>query len=46
VKAEIKHLCAILPDGAYDADEINMKAGAVFAHIFMTSGGSGATVYH
>ena len=47
VKAEIiKHLWANLPDGAYDADEIDLKAGAVFAHIFMTSGGSGTAVYH
>lgn len=47
VKAEIiKHLWANLPDGAYNADEINLKAGAVFAHVFTASGGSGATVYH
>lgn len=47
VKAEIiKHLWANLPDGAYDADEIDKKAGAVFAHIFVTSGGSSPTVYH
>ncbi|WP_374432215.1 hypothetical protein [Ideonella dechloratans] len=44
--AIIKHLWANLPDGAYHADEITLKAGAIFAHIFMTSGGSGATVYH
>lgn len=48
VKAEIiRHLWDNLPDGAYDADEINMKAGVVFAHIFMTAGGSsGVTAYH
>jgi type I restriction enzyme R subunit len=47
VKAEIiKHLWANLPDGAYDADEIDTKAGAVFAHIFTTSGGSNPTVHH
>jgi type I restriction enzyme R subunit len=47
VKAEIiKHLFANLPAGAYDADEINLKAGAVFAHIF-TAGLSGdARVLH
>ena len=38
MKAEIiKHLFANLPSGAYDADEINLKANAVFAHIY-TSG--------
>ena len=47
VKAEIiKHLWANLPDGAYDADEIDTKAGAVFTHIFTTSSGSVASVYH
>lgn len=47
VKAEIiKHLWANLPDGAYAAEEIDLKAGAVFAHIFTTSGGNGTTVYH
>ncbi|GAD22283.1 type I restriction endonuclease subunit R [Acidovorax sp. MR-S7] len=40
VKAEIiKHLFEFLPSGAYDADEISLKAGAVFAHIY-TQGGA------
>ena len=47
VKAEIiKHLFANLPAGAYDADEINLKAGAVFAHIYSAGLGEGARVYH
>jgi type I restriction enzyme R subunit len=47
VKAEIiKHLFANLPDNAYDAEEITVKASAVFAHIYTASGKSGATVYH
>jgi type I restriction enzyme R subunit len=47
VKAEIiKHLFAGLPPGAYDADEINLKAGAVFAHIYTAGLGDGARVYH
>lgn len=47
VKAEIiKYLWANLPDGIYDPDEIDMKAGSVFAHIFTTSGESSATFYH
>lgn len=44
--AIIKHLWAYLPDGVYDADEIDMKAGAVFAHIFTSSDGGGSTAYH
>lgn len=47
VKAEIiKHLFANLPDGAYGDDEINLKASAVFTHIYVTAGGAGAAVYH
>lgn len=47
VKAEIiKHLFAHLPSGAYDADEINLKANAVFAHIYTAGFGEGARVYH
>ena len=45
IKAEIiKHLFASLPPGAYDADEIDLKAGALFAHIYTS--GDGAFRYH
>lgn len=37
---------ANLPDDAYDADEINLKASAVFAHIFTSGSTTGARVYH
>lgn len=47
VRAEIiKHLFANLPAGAYDANEINLKASAVFAHIYTTDLGGGAQGYH
>lgn len=47
VKAEIiKHLFAHLPSGAYDADEISLKANAVFAHIYTAGFGEGAKAYH
>lgn len=47
VKAEIiKHLFAKLPSGIYDADEINLKASVVFAHIYTAGVGEGARVYH
>ena len=47
VKAEIiKHLFAHLPSGAYDADEINLKANAVFAHIYTAGLGAGARTLH
>lgn len=47
VKAEIiKHLFANLPSGAYDADEIELKAGALFAHIYTSDIGRGARLYH
>lgn len=47
VKAEIiKHLWENLPDGAFEDDEITLKADAVFAHIFMAGRGGGARAYH
>jgi type I restriction enzyme R subunit len=47
MKAEIiKHLFANLPSPAYDPDEINLKAGAVFAHIYSAGLGGGAQVVH
>ena len=47
VKAEIiKHLFANLPDGAYDAEEIDLKANAVFAHMFVSGSTTAARVYH
>ena len=47
VKVEIiKHLFANLPAGAYGADEINLKAGIVFAHIYSASVGRDARVLH
>nr|MBP8278133.1 hypothetical protein [Propionivibrio sp.] len=47
VKAEIiKHLFAHLPTGAFDSDEINLKAGAVFAHLYTTGLQGEARVYH
>lgn len=47
MKAEIiKHLFVGLPSEACDADEIDLKAGAVFAHIYISGLGDGARVYH
>lgn len=47
VKAEIiKHLFSSLPAGAYAASEINLKASAVFAHIYTTTGFSGGNSIH
>jgi type I restriction enzyme R subunit len=47
VKAEIiKHLFAHLPPGAYDADEINLKAEAVFVHMYTLRSSGGGQVYH
>ena len=47
VKAEIiKHLFAHLPSGVYDADEISLKASAVFAHIYTAGIGGDSTVFH
>lgn len=42
VKAEIiKHLWTHLPSDMYGADEIDFKAGAVFAHLYATEMGAG-----
>ena len=47
VKAEIiKHLFAHLPAGAFASDEINLKAGAVFAHLYTTGLQGDTRVYH
>lgn len=47
VKAEIiKHLWASLPLSAYDADEIDLKANAVFSHIYTSGIGGELRVYH
>jgi type I restriction enzyme, R subunit len=47
MKAEIiKHLFANLPTPAYDPEEINLKAGAVFAHIYSAGLGGDAQVVH
>ncbi len=47
LRAEIiKHLFAQLPPEAYDADEIKLKANAVFAHIYTAGLGEGARVRH
>ncbi|WP_295399776.1 hypothetical protein [uncultured Thiocystis sp.] len=46
VKADIiKHLFTHLPPHRYDAEEINLKAGAVFAHLFTAGLSEGARVY-
>ena len=47
VKAEIiMHLFANLPSDVYTDDEINLKAGAVFAHIYTSCPDGGARVFH
>lgn len=47
VKAEIlNHLFAHLPSDAYDADEISLKAGALFTHLYTSDLGGGARMYH
>lgn len=47
VRAEIiKHLYANLPAGVYNADEINLKAGAVFTHIYTAGLGETGTTFH
>lgn len=47
VKAEIiKHLWANLPLGTYDAEEIDLKASAVFSHIYTSSIGDESRMYH
>jgi len=47
MKAEIiMHLYANLPAGAYEPDEIQLKAGALFAHIYSDGMGGGAATVH
>lgn len=47
VKSEIiKHLFANMPPDAYDADEISLKANAIFTHIYTTGLTDGTRVYH
>jgi type I restriction enzyme R subunit len=47
MKAEIiTHLFNSLPSAAYGPDEINLKAGAVFNHIYTSGLGDGARVFH
>ncbi|MCO3662491.1 type I restriction endonuclease subunit R [Pseudomonas aeruginosa] len=47
VKAEIiKHLWDSLPLTAYDADEIDLKASAIFSHIYTSAIGDKSQVYH
>jgi type I restriction enzyme R subunit len=47
VKEEIiKHLFAYLPLGAYDDDEISLKADAVFAHIYTAGPSKHVSMYH
>jgi type I restriction enzyme R subunit len=47
VKAEIiKHLYAHLPEGVFDDDEISLKAGAVFAHLYTAGFPAGERVVH
>lgn len=47
VKAEIiRHLWANLPLDTYDADEIDLKASAVFSHIYTSAIGDETKVYH
>ncbi len=47
MKAEIiKHLFANLPASAYSPDEINVKAGALFAHIYSAGACGGSSAYH
>jgi type I restriction enzyme R subunit len=47
VKAEIiKHLFAQLPPGVYGAEEIDARAGAVFAHIYSAPIGGHAPYHH
>ena len=42
----IRHLFANLPAAAYDADEIDLRAGAVFAHLYTAGVAPGPRVYH
>ncbi len=47
VKAEIiKHLWDSLPLTAYDAEEIDLKASAIFSHIYTSAIGDKSQVYH
>lgn len=47
VKAEIiKHLWDNLPLAAYDANEIDLKANAIFSHIYTSAIGDDSRVYH
>jgi type I restriction enzyme R subunit len=47
MKAEIiKHLFANLPATAFNPDEINKKAGAVFSHLYSSGLGQGSLVHH
>lgn len=47
MKAEIiKHLFAHLPPGAFDADEINLKADAVFVHLYTATMGGDGQAHH
>lgn len=47
MKAEIiKHLYAHLPANSYNSDEMNVKAGAVFSHIYSAGLVGGAPMYH
>ncbi len=42
----IKHLYAHLPAGVFDDDEIGLKAGAVFAHLYTSGFPEGGRIYH
>lgn len=47
IKSEIiKHLFAHLPSSAYNANEINLKANAVFEHIYTVGFGENTEVTH
>lgn len=47
MKAEIiKHLFAHLPASAYNSDEINVKAGAIFTHIYSAGANGSSATYH
>jgi type I restriction enzyme R subunit len=39
-------LWANLPLGAYEPDEIDLKAGALFAHLYGDGAGGRARAYH
>lgn len=42
----INYLYANLPSSAYDPEDIDLRAGAVFAHIYSAGLGGGSPVYH